>query len=508
LQNKKVKPLALKPKKYILAIDQGTTSSRTVLFDAQYNIVAIGQKELEQFFPRSGWVEHSPEEIWASTLECSHSAIAQAEAPLDQIAAIGITNQRETTIVWDRQTGEPIYNAIVWQDRRTTDVCQKLKDLGHEISISEKTGLLLDPYFSATKIAWILDNVDGGREKADAGELAFGTVDSYLLWQLTKGKVHATDATNASRTMLYNIHQGCWDEDLLKLFNVPLSMLPEVRDSAADFGQVDNEIFGSSIPITSLIGDQQAALAGQACFDPGMVKSTYGTGCFVLLNTGDKAVGSKNKLLTTIALQLNNKPTYALEGSIFIAGAAVQWLRDGLKIIDSAAQSEVLASAADEEQDVYLVPAFVGLGAPYWDADCRGALYGLTRNTGPAEISKAALEAVCYQTSDLLQAMTDDWQEGATSVIRVDGGMAASNWTMQRLSDILAMPIDRPPVLETTALGAAYLAGMQVDFYPAPEEFSKSWKKENRFTSTMSKDLRKKQLSGWKDAISRTLGAF
>ena len=492
-------------KNYILAIDQGTTSSRAVLFDVDYNIVAIGQSEFEQFFPHSGWVEHNPEEIWQSTLECCHSAIAQVSATPDQITAIGITNQRETTIVWDRQTGKPIYNAVVWQDRRTAEACQTLKGLGHEAKISEKTGLLLDPYFSATKITWILDNVSDAREKANAGELAFGTVDSYLLWRLTNGMVHATDATNASRTMLYNIHQGCWDDDLLELFNIPRAMLPEVRDSAANFGQTDNEIFGKPIPITSLIGDQQAALVGQACFEPGMVKSTYGTGCFVLLHTGEKAIASKNRLLTTIALQLNNTTTYALEGSIFIAGAAVQWLRDGLKIIDSSAQSEVLACEADDEQNVYLVPAFVGLGAPYWDADCRGALYGLTRNTGPAELARAALEAVCYQTSDLLQAMTDDWQGGATSVIRVDGGMAASNWTMQRLSDILAMPIDRPLVLETTALGTAYLAGMQVGFYPAQEEFSKSWKKEKRFTSAMSEDLRKQKLSGWKDAIRRTL---
>ena len=492
-------------KNYILAIDQGTTSSRAVLFDVDYNIVAIGQSEFEQFFPHSGWVEHNPEEIWRSTLECCHSAIAQVSATPDQITAIGITNQRETTIVWDRQTGKPIYNAVVWQDRRTAEACQTLKGLGHEAKISEKTGLLLDPYFSATKITWILDNVSDAREKANAGELAFGTVDSYLLWRLTNGMVHATDATNASRTMLYNIHQGCWDDDLLELFNIPRAMLPEVRDSAANFGQTDNEIFGKPIPITSLIGDQQAALVGQACFEPGMVKSTYGTGCFVLLHTGEKAIASKNRLLTTIALQLNNTTTYALEGSIFIAGAAVQWLRDGLKIIDSSAQSEVLACEADDEQNVYLVPAFVGLGAPYWDADCRGALYGLTRNTGPAELARAALEAVCYQTSDLLQAMTDDWQGGATSVIRVDGGMAASNWTMQRLSDILAMPIDRPLVLETTALGTAYLAGMQVGFYPAQEEFSKSWKKEKRFTSAMSEDLRKQKLSGWKDAIRRTL---
>ncbi|MCS5592162.1 MAG: glycerol kinase GlpK [Gammaproteobacteria bacterium] len=494
-------------KNYVLAIDQGTTSSRAILFDADYAVVSIGQSEFVQFFPHSGWVEHDPEEIWSSILECCHSAIAQVRATPDQIVAIGITNQRETTIVWDRKTGKPIYNAIVWQDRRTAETCQQLKNLGHEAKISEKTGLLLDPYFSATKIAWILDNVVGVREKAEAGQLLFGTVDSYLLWRLTNGMTHATDATNASRTMLYNIHQGCWDDDLLALFDIPRAMLPDVRDSAADFGQTDNDIFGKPIPITSLIGDQQSALVGQACFEPGMVKSTYGTGCFVLLNTGTKAVTSKNKLLTTIALQLNNTPTYALEGSIFIAGAAVQWLRDGLKIIDSAPQSEELATKADDEQDIYLVPAFVGLGAPYWDADCRGAIYGLTRNTGPAEISKAALEAVCYQTSDLLQAMADDWKNGTTSVVRVDGGMATSDWTMQRLSDILAMPIDRPPVLETTALGAAYLSGMQVGFYPSPEGFSKSWKKEKRFTSTMSANLRKQKLCGWKDAIRRTLSS-
>ena len=503
--SKKVKHRMAKQKNYVLAIDQGTTSSRAVLFDDEYNIAAIGQSEFEQFFPHSGWVEHDPDEIWLSTLECCHSAIAQVGATPKQIAAIGITNQRETAVVWDRETGEPIYNAIVWQDRRTSEACQNLKHLGHEAKISEKTGLLLDPYFSATKITWILDNVPGARKKADAGQLAFGTVDSYLLWQLTKGKVHATDATNASRTLLYNIHQGCWDDDLLDLFKIPKSMLPEVRDSAADFGQTENEFFGSQIPITSLIGDQQAALVGQACFEPGMVKSTYGTGCFVLLNTGTTAVTSKNRLLTTIALQLNNTPTYALEGSIFIAGAAVQWLRDGLKIIDSAPKSEILAAKADPEQDVYLVPAFVGLGAPYWDADCRGALYGLTRNTGPAEISKAALESVCYQSADLLKAMADDWQDDGTSVIRVDGGMAASNWTMQRLSDILNLPIDRPHILETTALGAAYLAGMQVGFYPEPEEFAKTWNRENRFTPDMTSDIRVRKLSGWKDAVRRTL---
>ena len=492
-------------KNYVLSIDQGTTSSRAVLFDVNYNIKAIGQCEFSQFFPHPGWVEHDPEEIWTSTLECCNSAISQAKANPDQIGAIGITNQRETTIVWDKKTGKPIHNAIVWQDRRTADACQKLKDLGHESSISQKTGLLLDPYFSATKIAWILDNVPGVREKANAGELVFGTVDSYLLWHLTKGKVHATDATNASRTLLYNIHQGCWDDDLLALFDIPKTMLPNVRDSADDFGHTDNDIFGKTIPITSLIGDQQSALVGQACFEPGMVKSTFGTGCFTLLNTGKKAVRSNNKLLTTIAFQLNNTPTYALEGSIFIAGAAVQWLRDGLKIIDSVQQSEELALQADSEQAVYLVPAFVGLGAPYWDANCRGALFGLTRNTGAAEISKAALESVCYQSADLLTAMTDDWQDAHTSVIRVDGGMATSDWTMQRLSDILNVVIDRPHNLETTALGAAYLAGMQIGFYPSPEDFANTWKRQNRFVPDMSEELRQQKLSGWKDAIKRTL---
>jgi len=493
------------PKKYILSIDQGTTSSRGVLFDSDYQIVAIGQKEFTQFFPNSGWVEHDPEEIWVSTLESCNNAISKAKIEPNQIVSIGITNQRETTVVWDKETGEPIYNAIVWQDRRTSDKCQNLRDHGHENIVTKKTGLLLDPYFCATKIAWILDNVEGAREKASADKLAFGTIDSFLLWRLSDKKNHSTDATNASRTLLYNIHEGCWDRDLLELFNIPKSMLPLVRDSAANFGKSHESFFGSEIPISSLIGDQSSALVGQACFDPGMVKSTYGTGCFVLINTGDKAVESKNKLLTTIAFQINNKPCYALEGSIFIAGAAVQWLRDDLKFIESAEESESLAKQADPNQEVYLVPAFVGLGAPYWDPDCRGALYGLTRGTGQAEIAKAALESVCYQTSDLLTAISKDLGKNELTTIRVDGGMAASNWTMQMLSDVLNLPVDRPKNLETTALGAAYLAGMQVGFYPPIKEFAKSWKSENQFNSKMSEADRQKKLSGWKDAVSRTL---
>ena len=399
----------------------------------------------------------------------------------------------------------PIYNAIVWQDRRTSDYCQSLRSLGHESLVNQKTGLLLDPYFCATKIAWILDNVDGAREKANKGGLLFGTIDCFLMWRLSNQKINSTDATNACRTLLYNIHEGCWDKDLLDLFNVPASMLPEVYDNAADFGVADESIFGSEIAIAASIGDQPSALVGQACFHPGMVKSTYGTGCFVLINTGYEPVKSNNKLLTTLAFQVNGKTCYALEGSIFIAGAAVQWLRDGLKFIESAEQSETLAMKADDSQDVYLVPAFVGLGAPHWDPDCRGALFGMTRNTGPAEITKATLESVCYQTSDLLSAISKDLGESKLSAIRVDGGMAASNWTMQMLSDLVELPVDRPKNLETTALGAAYLAGMQVGFYPPMDEFSESWQSESQFNSNMKAELRERKLAGWKDAVRRTL---
>ena len=494
-----------KNKQYILSIDQGTTSSRGVLFDENYEIISIGQNEFTQFFPDSGWVEHDPEEIWNSTLESCRSAIKQSKIDPNQIRAIGITNQRETTVVWDKETGMPIYNAIVWQDRRTSDYCQSLRSLGHESLVNQKTGLLLDPYFCATKIAWILDHVDGAREKANKGGLLFGTIDCFLMWRLSNQKIHSTDATNACRTLLYNIHEGCWDKDLLDLFNVPASMLPEVYDNAADFGVADESIFGSEIAIAASIGDQPSALVGQACFHPGMVKSTYGTGCFVLINTGYEPVKSNNKLLTTLAFQVNGKTCYALEGSIFIAGAAVQWLRDGLKFIESAEQSETLAMKADDSQDVYLVPAFVGLGAPHWDPDCRGALFGMTRNTGPAEITKATLESVCYQTSDLLSAISKDLGESKLSAIRVDGGMAASNWTMQMLSDLVELPVDRPKNLETTALGAAYLAGMQVGFYPPMDEFSESWQSESQFNSKMKEELRARKLAGWKDAVRRTL---
>ena len=490
---------------YVLSIDQGTTSSRGVIFDKNYEIVSIGQKEFTQFFPDSGWVEHDPEEIWMSTLESCHSALKESKIEPSQIRAVGITNQRETTVVWDKDTGKPIYNAIVWQDRRTSDQCQNLKDLGHESLVNEKTGLLLDPYFCATKIAWILDNVSEARQKANEGQLLFGTIDCFLMWRLSNQQIHSTDATNACRTMLYNIHDGCWDEDLLKLFNIPSSMLPKVCDNAADFGKVDESIFGSEIPITASIGDQPSALVGQACFQPGMVKSTYGTGCFVLINTGYEPVKSNNKLLTTLAFQVNGKTCYALEGSIFVAGAAVQWLRDGLKFIESAQESESLAMQADDSQDVYLVPAFVGLGAPYWDPDCRGALFGMTRNTGPAEITKATLESVCYQTSDLLSAIAKDLGEGKLSAIRVDGGMAASNWTMQMLSDLVELPVDRPKNLETTALGAAYLAGMQIGFYPSMSDFSDSWQSDSQFNSKMKSDSRERKLAGWKDAVKRTL---
>ena len=490
---------------YVLSIDQGTTSSRGVIFDKNYEIVSIGQKEFTQFFPDSGWVEHDPEEIWMSTLESCRSALKESKIEPSQIRAVGITNQRETTVVWDKDTGKPIYNAIVWQDRRTSDQCQNLKDLGHESLVNEKTGLLLDPYFCATKIAWILDNVSGARQKANEGQLLFGTIDCFLMWRLSNQQIHSTDATNACRTMLYNIHDGCWDEDLLKLFDIPSSMLPKVCDNAADFGKVDESIFGSEIPITASIGDQPSALVGQACFQPGMVKSTYGTGCFVLINTGYEPVKSNNKLLTTLAFQVNGKTCYALEGSIFVAGAAVQWLRDGLKFIESAQESESLAMQADDSQDVYLVPAFVGLGAPYWDPDCRGALFGMTRNTGPAEITKATLESVCYQTSDLLSAIEKDLGEGKLSAIRVDGGMAASNWTMQMLSDLVELPVDRPKNLETTALGAAYLAGMQIGFYPSMSDFSDSWQSDSQFNSKMTSDSRERKLAGWKDAVKRTL---
>ena len=489
---------------YILAIDQGTTSSRALIFDGTLRVLGAGQQEFPQHYPNSGWVEHDPEDLWRTTVETCRHALAHAGLPARDLAAIGITNQRETTIVWDRTTGRAIHHAIVWQDRRTSGVCAKLKAEGHEPLVAARTGLLLDPYFSGTKVAWILDHVPGARARADRGELAFGTVDSFLLWRLTGGHVHATDATNASRTMLYDIHKGRWDDDLLAMIGVPASVLPEVRDCAGDFGATDPAIFGVAIPIRGMAGDQQAAVVGQACFEPGMMKSTYGTGCFALLNTGATAVTSKNRLLTTIAYQFDGKSTYALEGAIFVAGAAVQWLRDGLGVIGSAGETGPLAAAADPTQEVILVPAFVGLGAPYWDADARGALFGLTRATGPKELARAALESVCFQTADLLDAMRGDWGAASRTVLRVDGGMVACDWTMQRLADLIDAPVDRPTVLETTALGAAYLAGLGAGVYPAPATFAETWALERRFEPAMPAGVRTRKLAAWQDAVRRT----
>jgi glycerol kinase len=496
------------PKRHIMAIDQGTTSTRTIIFGPDMRVVAVAQQEFKQHFPKSGWVEHAPEDIWRTVLATGRAALRKAKLKGSDIAAIGITNQRETTLIWDRKTGKAIHNAIVWQDRRTAETCRKLKEAGHEATVAKKTGLLLDPYFSGTKAAWILDAVKGARGRAAKGELAFGTVDCFLINRLTKGRVHATDATNASRTMLLDIHTGAWDDELLKLIGVPRSVLPEVKDCAADFGVAAKECFGAEIPILGVAGDQQAATIGQACFKPGMMKSTYGTGCFALLNIGETPVQSSNKLLTTIAYQFGGKRTYALEGSIFIAGAAVQWLRDGLKIIKTASETGKLAAKADENQQVILVPAFVGLGAPYWDAECRGAVYGLTRGTGPAEMARAALESVCYQTRDLVEAMRADWRaaSGKGTVLRVDGGMTASDWTMQRLADTLNAPVDRPQVLETTALGAAYLAGWKAGIYAAPASFAKTWKRQTRFTPKMKAAARNASYATWQDAVRRTLG--
>ncbi|MEO8421994.1 MAG: glycerol kinase GlpK, partial [Hyphomicrobium sp.] len=450
------------------------------------------------------WVEHDAEEIWAGVVATAREVVAQAAGP-GNIVAIGISNQRETSVIWDRSTGRPIHKAIVWQDRRTADACEALRAAGYERVVAEKTGLRLDPYFSATKIAWILDHVPGARARAERGELAFGTIDCFLLWRLTGGRVHATDVTNAARTCLLDIRTGAWDDELLAIFGVPRALLPEVRDNAAEFGATEPEMFGAAIPIRGMAGDQQAATIGQACFEPGMLKSTYGTGCFAVLNTGSEAIASQHRLLTTIAYQLGGKRTYALEGSIFVAGAAVQWLRDGLKVLARASEAGSMARDADAEQDVVLVPAFVGLGAPYWDPDCRGALFGLTRNTGPNELARAALQSVCFQTFDLLQAMRGDWPAERETVLRADGGMAACDWTMQRLADILDVPVDRPTVLETTALGAAYLAGLQSGFYPAPDKFAARWSLDRRFTPGMPAAERSRLLASWHDAVQRTL---
>ncbi len=492
-------------KSHLLAIDQGTTSTRAIVFGRDLIPVAMAQREFPQLYPRPGWVEHDPEEIWASTVSTVSEALARAGLTAKDIAALGITNQRETAVVWDRRTGRAIHNAIVWQDRRTADTCLRLRDDGVEPLISRKTGLLLDSYFSATKIAWILDHVDGAREAAARGDLAFGTVDSFLIWRLTGGPAHVTDATNASRTLLCDIASGEYDSELGEIFRVPLAMMPEIRDSSGHFGETRDDLFGAAIPIAGVAGDQQAATVGQACFAPGMTKVTYGTGAFALVNIGDAPVASQNRLLTTIAYQLGGKRTYALEGAIFVAGAAVQWLRDGVRMIDAAADTQALAEAADPEQQVYLVPAFVGLGAPWWDPQARGALLGITRGTTRAEIARAALESVGYQTNDLLEAMKADRPGiiGPDTVLRVDGGMVASDWTLQFLADILDLPVDRPRVLETTALGAAYLAGLAVDLCPEPAEFARNWLQGDRFTPSMPPETRDARLAGWAEALGR-----
>ena len=491
---------------YILAIDQGTTSSRAIIFDGKMQVKATAQMEFKQHFPQSGWVAPDVSELWSSPASTCRGVIEKSGVSVREIAAIGITNQRETTLVWDRETGKPIHNAIVWQDRRTSEMCQALKAEGFEAEVTEKTGLLLDPYFSGTKLKWLLDNVEGARLRAKAGKLMFGTVDCYLIWKLTGGAVHATDATNAARTMLYNIREGKWDAEICARFDIPLDMLPEVRDCAADFGTTRADLFGKELPILGVAGDQQAATIGQACFGAGMLKSTYGTGCFALLNTGDTLVRSQSRLLGTIAYQFDGKPTYALEGSIFIAGAVVQWLRDGLKMIREASETQPLAESADPTQELYMVPAFTGLGAPYWDAEARGAIYGITRNSGPAEFARAALESVGFQTRDLLEAMKSDWQDADDKgVLRVDGGMSASDWSMQFLSDIIGAPVDRPKVLETTALGAAWLAGMKAGVYPDQAGFASEWALDRRFEPQMDEATRARRYAGWKDAVKRTL---
>ena len=490
----------------VLAIDQGTTSSRALVFSPALDVIGVGQQEITQHYPASGHVEHDAEDIWRTTVATARTAIDRSGLHASDIAAIGITNQRETTVVWDRRTGKPIHHALVWQDRRTTEACRKLADAGLEPTLTAKTGLLLDPYFSATKIAWLLDNVDGARTAADAGHLAFGTVDCWLLWRLTGGKVHATDATNAARTALFDIYKGTWDDDLLAAFRVPRQVLPEVRDCNAQFGTADAALLGAAIPILGMAGDQQAATMGQACFAPGMMKSTYGTGCFALLNTGSTAVASRNRLLTTIAYQLDGKRTYALEGSIFIAGAAVQWLRDGLHLVASARDASALALEADPTQHVVVVPAFVGLGAPYWNAEARGAMFGLTRATGPRELARAVLDAAAFQTRDLLDAMRRDWTGTRDTVLRVDGGMVASDYVLQAIADTLAAPVERPTVLETTALGAAWLAGHKAGVLPDMDGFAAMWRLDRRFTPRQDETARAAAYARWQRAVEAVVG--
>ncbi len=497
--------------RYLLAIDQGTTSTRAILFDAEGTPSASAQAELPQIYPQPGWVEHDPEEIWRATVAVIRRALGNAKVQPSALAGIGITNQRETTVLWERDSGKPIYNAIVWQDRRTADWCRKQKAKVGDGELGRRTGLLFDAYFSASKIAWLLDHVAGARAAAETGKLAFGTIDSFLIWRLTGGKAHLTDATNASRTMLFNLKSQDWDATLLKAFKIPRSLLPEVRDSAADFGATPKEIFGAPVKIAGVAGDQQAATVGQACFAPGMIKSTYGTGCFVLLNTGAKVVRSKNRLLTTLAYRLDGKPTFALEGSIFVSGAAIQWLRDGLRIIPSAGHSAELAERVTTTGGVYLVPAFTGLGAPWWDPDARGAILGLTRDSGIPEIVRAALEATVYQTRDLMAAMSADaaaaTPKSRPSAIRVDGGMAVNNWVMQFLADQLDIPVERPEVTETTALGAAYLAGLTTGVFSSTADIAGRWKRERLFTPAMAAKERDRLYAGWRAAVERVRSA-
>lgn len=489
------------PGKYLLAIDQGTSSSRAVIYDHDTRVVASAQQEFPQHYPQPGWVEHNPEDIWGSVVAVTQEAMAAASASAADITGIGITNQRETTLVWNRATGECLHNAIVWQDRRTAAECERLREQGAEDDVAARTGLKLDPYFSATKIAWILDNVAGARKQAEQGNLAFGTVDCFVLWRLTGGKVHATDATNASRTLLFNIHTQEWDDELLALFNVPRSMLPDVRDCAADFGATDDELMGGAVPVLGMAGDQQAALIGQAGLREGMTKSTYGTGCFVIANTGANAAQSQNFLLTTVASRLDGKVTYGLEGSVFVAGSAIQWLRDSLRIISSAPETEAIAVATGVVEDVYVVPAFAGLGAPYWDPHARGAILGLTRGSGRDEIVTATLQAVAYQTSDLIRAMSDDGI--SPRVIRVDGGMVANDWFLQFLADVLDIPVERPANVESTVLGAAYLAAYQGGVLAAVDDIATLWQSERVFSPEMSAEQRGTLLAGWADAVGR-----
>jgi glycerol kinase len=487
--------------KYILSIDQGTTSSRAILFTKDADAFDLAQQEFPQHYPQNGWVEHDPNDILQTVLSTSREVMAKNNVKPEEIIAIGITNQRETTLVWNKKTGKPIYNAIVWQDRRTSDYCKKLSSDELCQTISEKTGLLLDPYFSATKIRWILDNVEGAKEQADAGELAFGTVDTYLLWHLTGGKAHRTDATNASRTMLFNIHTQQWDQALLDLFDIPTSMLPEVMDSAAEFGSTSADIFGAPIRVCGIAGDQQAALIGHACFEQGMAKSTYGTGCFLMLNTGEKALTSKNRLLTTVAYRLKGKPTYAIEGSIFMAGATMQWIVEGLKLLSHAGESESLVKDVPLDHGVFLVPSFTGLGAPYWDANARGAILGLTRDSGISTIVAAALQSVGYQTKDLQKAMERDGLR--PSVLRVDGGMVKNNWVMTFLSNILGATVERPVVTETTSLGVAYLAGLHTGVFASTQQLSKMWVCERRFEPIMSADERNDLYAKWQHCVAQ-----